>query len=145
MRCNSNMLMLPGTAVMSKSPDTPKARRGSSPTVREGVMSSPELPFAKKRFGQNFLVDRGVVRKLIEAFDPRSDQTVLEIGPGRGALTGELNNQAGRVVAIEFDRDLADQLRDKFAAVPNFILIEADALTINFCEAIKPAQTARVI
>src|ERR1041385_1846697 len=100
---------------------------------------------AKRRFGQNFLVDRGVVSRIIEAFDPKPDQTVLEIGPGRGALTGELNNQAGRVVAIEFDRDLADQLRDKFAAVPNFILIEADALTINFCEAIKPAQTARVI
>src|SRR5207248_1138410 len=82
---------------------------------------------------------------IIDAFDPRSDQTVMEIGPGRGALTGELSNKAGRVVAIEFDRDLAHQLRDKLAAVANFTLIEDDALTINFCEAIQPAHLARVI
>ena len=100
---------------------------------------------AKRRFGQNFLVDRGVVSRIIEAFDPKPDQTVLEIGPGRGALTSELNNQAGRVIAIEFDRDLAYQLRDRFAAAPNFTLIESDALTIDFCEAIMPAQAARVI
>ena len=100
---------------------------------------------AKRRFGQNFLVDRGVVSRIIDAFDPKPDQTVMEIGPGRGALTSELNNQAGRIIAIEFDRDLAQQLRDKFAAVANFTLIEGDALTINFCEAIKPAPAARAI
>src|SRR2546421_2025675 len=99
-------------------------------------------PFAKRRFGQNFLVDRGVVSRIIDAFDPKLDQTVIEIGPGRGELTSELNNKAGRVIAIEFDRDLAQQLRDKLAAVPNFTLIEEDALTISFCEAIKPALAA---
>ena len=108
-------------------------------------MSLPEVPFAKKRFGQNFLVDRGVVGRIIEAFDPKSDQTVIEIGPGRGALTPELINKTGRVIAIEYDRDLAPQLRARFAAIPNFALIEADALTIDFCEAIKPAPAARVI
>ena len=100
---------------------------------------------AKRRFGQNFLVDRGVIGRMIEAFDPKPDQTVMEIGPGRGALTSDLINRAGRVIAIEFDRDLAYQLRDKFAAVPNLALIEGDALTINFCEAIQPAPAARVI
>jgi 16S rRNA (adenine1518-N6/adenine1519-N6)-dimethyltransferase len=101
--------------------------------------------YSKRRFGQNFLVDRGVVRRIIDAFDPRSDQTVMEIGPGRGALTTELINKTGRVVAIEYDRDLTPQLQDKFSAAANFTLIEADALTINFCEAIKPAHAARVI
>ena len=103
----------------------------------------PSIP--KRRFGQNFLVDRGVVSRIIDAFAPKPDQTVIEIGPGRGALTTELINKAGRIVAIEYDRDLAPRLHDRFAAVPNFTLIEADALTINFCAAIKPALTARVI
>ena len=100
---------------------------------------------AKRRFGQNFLIDGSVVSRIIDAFDPKPDQTVIEIGPGRGALTAELVKKAGRVVAIEFDRDLAAQLRDVFAAAPNLTLVESDALTIDFCEAIKPAQTARVI
>ncbi|PYS21678.1 MAG: hypothetical protein DMF72_16560 [Acidobacteria bacterium] len=103
----------------------------------------PSTP--KRRFGQNFLVDRGVMQRIVDAFDPRSDQTVIEIGPGRGALTTELVKKAGRVVAIEFDRDLASKLRGQFAAAANFTLIEADALTIDFCEAIQPARTARVV
>jgi len=108
-------------------------------------MSSLEIPFPKRRFGQNFLVDRGVVRRIIDAFDPQSDQTVIEIGPGRGALTTELIKRAGQVIAIEFDRDLSPRIRDQFAASANFKLIEADALTIDSCEAIRPAQTARVV
>ena len=103
----------------------------------------PSIP--KRRFGQNFLIDGSVVSRIIDAFDPKPDQTVIEIGPGRGALTAELVKKAGRVVAIEFDRDLAAQLRDVFAAAPNLTLVESDALTIDFCEAIKPVQTARVI
>jgi 16S rRNA (adenine1518-N6/adenine1519-N6)-dimethyltransferase len=103
----------------------------------------PSIP--KRRFGQNFLVDRGVAGRIIDAFDPRPDQTVIEIGPGRGALTTELIKRAGQVIAIEFDRDLAPRLRDQFAASKNFKLIEADALTIDFCDAIQPAQTARVV
>jgi 16S rRNA (adenine1518-N6/adenine1519-N6)-dimethyltransferase len=103
----------------------------------------PSIP--KRRFGQNFLVDRGVAGRIIDAFDPRPDQTVIEIGPGRGALTTELIKRASQVIAIEFDRDLAPRLRDQFAASKNFKLIEADALTIDFCDAIQPAQTARVV
>ena len=103
----------------------------------------PSTP--KRRFGQNFLVDRGVVKRIIDAFQPQPDQTVIEIGPGRGELTNELSKRAGQVIAIEFDRDLAPRLRAQFAASVNFKLIEADALTIDFCEAILPAQTARVV
>lgn len=99
----------------------------------------------KRRFGQNFLVDRRVVQKIVEAFGAQSDQTVIEIGPGRGALTAELLKQAGRLIAIEFDRDLVPQLREKFAPAANFKLIEGDALAIDFCQAIHPGQTARVV
>src|SRR5437588_12939455 len=103
----------------------------------------PSTP--KRRFGQNFLVDQNITSKIITAVDPRSDQTIIEIGSGRGALTSELLKRAGRLIAIEFDRDLVPQLRDRFAKVNNFRLVEADALEINFCEAIQPARAARVV
>jgi 16S rRNA (adenine1518-N6/adenine1519-N6)-dimethyltransferase len=100
---------------------------------------------AKRRFGQNFLVDRGVVDRIITAVAPRPDETIIEIGPGSGALTARLLEHTGRLVAIEFDRDLVPSLQEKFAGAANFHLIEADALTTDFCAAIAPASKARVV
>jgi 16S rRNA (adenine1518-N6/adenine1519-N6)-dimethyltransferase len=100
---------------------------------------------SKKRFGQNFLVDRGVVDRIIAAVSPRPDETIIEIGPGSGALTARLLEQTGRLVAVEFDRDLVPSLREKFAGADNLHLIEADALTTDFCTAIAPASRARVV
>ena len=71
--------------------------------------AAPNLPRARKRFGQHFL-EPAWVKKLIDAVAPVSDDTFLEIGPGRGALTVPLAQRAGRVVAIEIDRDLAEAL-----------------------------------
>src|SRR6185436_10598203 len=67
------------------------------------------------------------------------------IGPGRGALTSKLIANAGGVLAIEFDRELVPQLREQFSNNSNLQVIEADALTANFCEMIAPAKTARVV
>ncbi len=103
------------------------------------------LPRAKKSLGQNFLGDEGYVRRIVEALGPRGDETVLEIGAGRGALTGRLVGLAGRVVAVEFDRELVPYLRGRFAASGNFELIEADALEVDFCAAVAPAASARVV
>ena len=100
---------------------------------------------AKKSLGQNFLVDGNVIARIVREFDPRADETVIEIGAGRGALTAQLIERAGRLVAIEFDRDLAPLLKEKFAARSNFSLIEADALTVDFCASIAPANRARVV
>src|SRR5258708_4060357 len=100
---------------------------------------------AKRRFGQNFLVDRAVVDRIIAAVAPRGDETIIEIGAGRGALTARLLERTGRVVAIEFDRDLIPALREKFAAAANLKLIEADALATDFCAAIDPSLNARVV
>jgi 16S rRNA (adenine1518-N6/adenine1519-N6)-dimethyltransferase len=100
---------------------------------------------AKRRFGQNFLVDRNVVDRIVAAVAPRSDETIFEIGSGQGALTARLLETAGRVVAIEFDRELVPFLRTKFARVANLQLIEADALTADFGTAIAPALSARVV
>jgi len=102
-------------------------------------------PRAKKSLGQNFLVDEGYARRIIGALAPRADETVVEIGAGRGALTSLLVEGAGRVVAIEFDRGLVPILRERFASRDNFSLVEADALTLDFCSAIAPAERARIV
>lgn len=110
-------------------------------------MISPEQPttFARRRFGQNFLVDQTVVNRIIDAVQPKPDDVIVEIGPGRGALTSRLIDNAGRVLAIEFDRNLISRLRQQFSASPNLQVIEADALAVDFCEAIRPARTARTV
>jgi len=100
---------------------------------------------AKKRLGQNFLVNSGVADRILSALNPRDDETVIEIGPGQGALTTGLLEKAGRVVAIEFDRQLIPILNDKFGASEKFKLLEADALEVDFCAAMQPATRARVI
>ncbi len=99
----------------------------------------------KRRFGQNFLVDRGVIDRIISAVSPQPVETIVEIGPGRGALTKRLVEKTGRLIAIEFDRDLAPQLRNQFSGASNLQVIEADALTFDFCKAIEPAAQARVV
>jgi len=88
--------------------------------------------YAKKSLGQNFLVDKNYVDKIISALDPKSNQTVVEIGAGRGAITRELVKSAGKVLAIEIDRDLIPILLDDFSGYENFQLIEKDALEIDF-------------
>lgn len=102
-------------------------------------------PFPKRRFGQNFLVDKNIVNRIVDAVQPKTNETIIEIGPGRGALTLRLVESGARVVAIELDRDLVPQLNQQFAADANFSLIEADALTLDFCNAIQPASAARVV
>jgi len=101
--------------------------------------------FPKRRFGQNFLVDKTVSERIVTAVNPQRDEVILEIGPGQGALTARLTERAARVVAIEFDRDLLPLLRTQFASSPNFELVAADALTSNYCEIIRPAASARVV
>lgn len=108
-------------------------------------MSSSETPFAKRRFGQNFLIDENVISRVINAVQPRLNETIIEIGPGRAALTAKLVQSGARVVAIEFDRDLVPKLLKQFAGVSNFTLIEADALSVDFCGVIQPAASARVV
>jgi 16S rRNA (adenine1518-N6/adenine1519-N6)-dimethyltransferase len=102
------------------------------------------MPFAKKSLGQNFLEDRAVIEKLVGAFDPKPDDKVLEIGPGRGALTERLVERAGRVYALEFDRDLAPLLAERFIGRENFTLVEGDALKTDFRE-IADGEKLRLI
>lgn len=98
-----------------------------------------------KRLGQNFLHNVSVINRIISEFAPRPDETVIEIGPGKGALTAELVKRSGRVVAVEFDNNLVPALRERFSAAGNFELLHADALATDFCAAIQPATRARLV
>lgn len=98
-----------------------------------------------KRFGQNFLTDQRIVQRIIEALAPHPDETIVEIGPGEGALTSHLLESAGHLVAIEFDRNLITPLAKRFGSNHNFSLIQDDALTTDLCEVIRPATRARVV
>ena len=85
----------------------------------------------RKRFGQNFLADPHYVARIIDAVDPKPGDNVVEIGPGLAALTGALIERAGRISAIEIDRDLASRLRERFPA-GRLALHETDALALDF-------------
>lgn len=97
-----------------------------------GRLSKPV--FAKKSFGQNFLVDEHYIGRIIDAVGPEAGEHVLEIGPGRGALTEALLESGARVTAIEIERDMIAFLHEKFGDHPMFTLVEADALKVDFTE-----------
>ncbi len=96
------------------------------------VPTTPRHPPRRKRFGQHFLHDPAVIERILGAIDPRATDSLVEIGPGRGALTRALLRRAPRLDAIEIDRDLAAALRQELSAYPHFVLHEVDALTFDF-------------
>ena len=85
----------------------------------------------RARLGQNFLADRRIARRIVQAADVGPDDRILEIGPGRGALTRDLAARAARLVAVELDADLARDLRAKLADRPNVRVITEDALAFD--------------
>lgn len=87
---------------------------------------------ARKRFGQNFLHDPGVIERIIRAINPKPDDAIVEIGPGLGALTEEILAVNPRLQVVELDRDLIPVLRTKFFNYPEFRIHEADALKFDF-------------
>jgi len=100
-------------------------------------LTSP-FPRARKRFGQHFLEPAWVAR-LIDAVAPQPDETFLEIGPGRGALTVPLAARAGRVIAVELDRDLAAALSGR---LPGHVqIIQADFLDVDLPALLEGERT----
>ena len=102
-------------------------------------------PYPSKRLGQHFLRDQRIIHRIIDALAPRPDETIVEIGPGTGALTSVLVERAGRLIAVEFDKKLAPLLQERYASFQNFKLVMADALTVDFCAEILPAHSARLV
>ena len=83
---------------------------------------------ARKRFGQHFLCDAGLIHAIVDEIDPQPGQALVEIGPGLGAITGPLLERAPKLTVIELDRDLAARLRRDV----RLRVIEADVLTVDF-------------
>ena len=92
-------------------------------------------PKPRKWLGQHFLTDPRILGRIADALEITKSDTVVEIGPGRGALTEQLVTRAKRVVAIEIDRDLAKLLREKYAGDDRVTIIESDVLDVNLGEA----------
>jgi len=88
----------------------------------------------RKRFGQHFLTDRGIIEDIVQAIAPKAGQAMVEIGPGLAALTQPLVERLGRLTVIELDRDLARQLREH----PQLNVVESDVLKVDF---LKLAQS----
>ena len=85
----------------------------------------------KPKLGQHFLASDSAAQQIVDALGDVSQATVLEIGPGRGAITGMLARRTRRLIAVELDRVLSAQLRLKFANYPNVEIIEGDVLKIE--------------
>ena len=100
---------------------------------------------ARKRFGQHFLHDPHVIQRIIDAFQPRPGDRIVEIGPGRGALTGRLLAAAGRLDVIELDRDLVAALPDQFAGQGEITVHSSDALRFDFAELAGQTGRLRII
>ncbi len=97
------------------------------------MASRPPVHRARKRFGQNFLRDPGIISRIVRAIGPRSGDRLVEIGPGQGALTEPLLKAAdGHLEVIELDRDLIPGLRVQFFNHSGFIIHEGDALKFDF-------------
>lgn len=85
----------------------------------------------RKRLGQHFLTDRRILDRIVGALQLTGSETVVEVGPGRGALTDRLVERCGRLLAIELDRDLVPYLRDRYASASHVMVIEADVLDVD--------------
>jgi 16S rRNA (adenine1518-N6/adenine1519-N6)-dimethyltransferase len=106
--------------------------------------SEQQMP-SKPKLGQNFLVDEQAARRIVAALGDIGGHAVVEIGPGRGAITESLAERAGRVVAVEFDRELAAGLREKFDAA-RVAVVETDVLQFDFAAAAANAgEKLRVV
>lgn len=109
------------------------------------LLNSENTHKARKRFGQNFLVDHGIIRDIVRAVHPQKTDVVVEIGPGKGAITELLADACDNLSVIELDRDLVPWLKVKFEKHPNFQLFQADALRFDFRQLIKPGQPLRIV
>jgi len=90
--------------------------------------ASDRLPPIRKSLGQHFLTDPAILARIAGALDATGVETIVEIGPGRGALTDHLLLHAGRLIAVEYDRALAERLRQRYSADPRVTVVEADVL-----------------
>ena len=95
---------------------------------------------ARRRFGQHFLHEGALIERIVAAVDPRPGQTIVEIGPGRGALTLPLLRRCGELSAVEIDRDLCEHLRRAALGAGTLHLVNEDALSFDFAALAGPRR-----
>lgn len=100
---------------------------------------------AKKSLGQNFLHDASVIESIVGAIGINATDTVIEIGPGTGALTESLVKTGAKVVAIEFDRELVPLLAQQFRFDENFSLVNTDALNVDFASIVGKPEGLKLV
>lgn len=108
-------------------------------------MSGKRYPKARKRFGQNFLHDQSVIDDIVAAVDPKHGQHLVEIGPGRAALTIPILQNTDQLDVIELDRDLVPLLEARLAIYPHLTIHQADALSFNYCTLQNQQEKLRII
>jgi 16S rRNA (adenine1518-N6/adenine1519-N6)-dimethyltransferase len=101
--------------------------------------------YARKRFGQNFLHDENVIRKIVDSISAVEGDHLLEIGPGLGALTKELAKTGATIHCVELDADLAKSLRTEFQEYDSIKIIEGDALKFDLSSIATEKRPLRVI
>lgn len=99
----------------------------------------------RKRFGQNFLTDHGIIDAIASAINPRPDEHLVEIGPGRGALTEAIAPSGCRLDVVELDRDLHTGLLAAFSIYPGFQLHSADALDVDYAALAEGDEQLRIV
>ena len=100
---------------------------------------------ARKRFGQNFLHDAGVIHRILRAIHARTGEHLVEIGPGQGALTEGLIGSGARLDVIELDQDLVPLLKLRFGLNPQFGLHQGDAMKFDFASLVRDGEKLRVV
>ncbi len=116
----------------------------SNPQVTIETIKKYEFAFSK-RFGQNFLIDGHVINKILDAADITEEDTVLEIGPGIGTMTQYLAERAGKVIAVEIDKNLLPILDETLAEYSNITVINDDILKVDIPALVEAENGGRPI
>jgi len=120
--------------------DPPGGRRGK---VRGELRALGQVP--RKRFGQHFLADPSVAERIVALARLSGQEAVIEVGPGLGALTDALVRSSREIWLIEIDIGLAENLRQKYAALPHVHVIEGDVLDVDFTTLLPAGEAATVV
>ncbi|MFT4928279.1 MAG: 16S rRNA (adenine1518-N6/adenine1519-N6)-dimethyltransferase [Phenylobacterium sp.] len=99
---------------------------------------------AKKRFGQNFLNDEIIISQIVRAINPQPDDSLVEIGPGLGAITEPVASLANQLTVVELDRDLVKRLEHHPEFADKLTVIEADALKFDFASVAQPGKKMKI-
>ena len=119
-------------------------RRIATVAVTNEILQTYDL-YAKKKYGQNFIIDPQIITKIVTYANINQDTTVIEVGPGIGALSQGLCEVANKVIAYEIDEDMVNVLHHEFKDVENFTVNHLDFLTVQLDEVFNGLDNVKVV